>query len=201
MTLPASGRISLTDIRTELGKVAGTSISLNDADVRALAGKTSGAISLSDFYGKSKIVAGVVNSSLGLSETAYTNIFQSSAACQFYLEVSGHDHISSDTLVDGSWATGTVNDSAYEVRYTVISSSTLGVTRTIYNGASNWTAITSNAGSIVFEVRAHLASTTSTQSVDCTATFLVEIRAVGSTTPLISQTLKFTATASPINVG
>jgi len=51
MTLPSSGEITLSMIRTELGK-SGT-ISLNDTDVRALAGKTSGAISLSNFYGKS----------------------------------------------------------------------------------------------------------------------------------------------------
>lgn len=50
MTLQASGAISLGDIRTELG-LTGT-ISLNDSIVRALLGKSSGAISLSDGYGK-----------------------------------------------------------------------------------------------------------------------------------------------------
>lgn len=50
-TLPTSGLISLDSLNVELGKSSGTSISLNDADVRALAGKPSGLISLSDFYG------------------------------------------------------------------------------------------------------------------------------------------------------
>ena len=51
MTLQSSGAISTGDIRTELG-LTGT-ISLNDSIVRALLGKSSGAISLSDGYGKS----------------------------------------------------------------------------------------------------------------------------------------------------
>lgn len=48
-----SGSISMDDIRKELSK-SGT-ISLNDSDVRKLANKPSGHISLKDFYGKSNI--------------------------------------------------------------------------------------------------------------------------------------------------
>jgi hypothetical protein len=50
MALQTSGPISLDDIRQELG-ISGA-ISLNDPEVRLLAGKPSGPISLSDFYGK-----------------------------------------------------------------------------------------------------------------------------------------------------
>ena len=46
-----SGPISVDDIRKELNK-SGT-INLNDSDVRKLANKPSGPISLKDFYGKS----------------------------------------------------------------------------------------------------------------------------------------------------
>jgi len=56
MTLPASGTISLTLVMNEL-RIATPGraypISLGDSDVRALAGKLSGPISLSDLYGKS----------------------------------------------------------------------------------------------------------------------------------------------------
>lgn len=56
MTLPTSGTISLTLVINEL-RIANSSrtypISLGDSDVRTLAGKPSGAISLSDLYGKS----------------------------------------------------------------------------------------------------------------------------------------------------
>ncbi len=53
MTLPSSGPISFSQINTELGKASNATISLNDGDVRNLAGKASGAISMSDLLGKS----------------------------------------------------------------------------------------------------------------------------------------------------
>lgn len=53
MALPSSGTISLDDVNAELGNAAGTQISLNDVDVRTLAGKSSGVVSMSDLYGKS----------------------------------------------------------------------------------------------------------------------------------------------------
>ena len=56
MTLPTGGTMSFGDILNEL-RIAnpgrGLPISLNDSDVRALAGKPSGTVSFSDFYGKS----------------------------------------------------------------------------------------------------------------------------------------------------
>lgn len=59
MTLPVSGPISLGDVLTEIRRVTPSRalpISLGDADVRALAGKPSGPISLSDLYGKSSYI-------------------------------------------------------------------------------------------------------------------------------------------------
>ena len=51
MALPSTGAISLLDVRNELGKTG--AISLGDSAVRTLAGRTSGAISMSDLRGKS----------------------------------------------------------------------------------------------------------------------------------------------------
>lgn len=59
MALPASGPISMSMVNTELGIPATTVITLNDAAVRTLFNKSSGAIALSDGYGKSAVSAPV----------------------------------------------------------------------------------------------------------------------------------------------
>jgi hypothetical protein len=57
MPLQTSGKISLSDIAKELGITIGTPISLGQASVRALLGKSTGAIAISDAYGKSTLKA------------------------------------------------------------------------------------------------------------------------------------------------
>ena len=57
MTLPASGPISFNNINVELGVAGTTTASLGQASYRTLAGVPSGAISMSNFYGKSNRVA------------------------------------------------------------------------------------------------------------------------------------------------
>lgn len=52
MTLPASGPISMSQVATELG-VTASGINLNQTNVRTLAGRPSGTISMSDLLGKS----------------------------------------------------------------------------------------------------------------------------------------------------
>lgn len=57
MTLPVSGAISFNAINVELGVAGTTQASLGQASYRTLAGVPSGAISMSNFYGKSNRVA------------------------------------------------------------------------------------------------------------------------------------------------
>jgi hypothetical protein len=62
MTLPVSGAISFNDINVELGVAGTTQASLNQASYRTLAGVPSGAISMSDFYGKANQFAFTISS-------------------------------------------------------------------------------------------------------------------------------------------
>lgn len=70
MTLPASGPISLNAVNVELQQTATGTISLNDTKVRTLFGVASGAISMSNGYGKAYTVAG--NSGVLTAGTSYT---------------------------------------------------------------------------------------------------------------------------------
>lgn len=55
MPLQSSGAISLNDIHVEAGGTSGTTVSLNDSDIRSLGGVASGAIDFADFYGASNV--------------------------------------------------------------------------------------------------------------------------------------------------
>lgn len=72
MSLPSSGIISLNAINVELGKPATGQISLNDSDVRALLGKPSGQISLSDAYGKTKATGQSITAGEGWNTDGFT---------------------------------------------------------------------------------------------------------------------------------
>lgn len=64
MTLPASGAISLSQVNTELSKASTALITMNDANVRSLAGKASGAIAMSDLHGKSSVIKKTISASV-----------------------------------------------------------------------------------------------------------------------------------------
>lgn len=75
MTTPTSGAISLNQLHIEAGGTSGTSVSLNDADVRRLKDGGSGSSStLSSFYNKTRYLvtcAAGTNSSTGFSATGF----------------------------------------------------------------------------------------------------------------------------------
>lgn len=73
MALQTSGAISLNDIHLELGATSGTTVSLNDTDVRGLVNIASGTIDLADFYGASAGQDIVVTQ--GSATTAYYSVY------------------------------------------------------------------------------------------------------------------------------
>lgn len=70
MPLQTSGAISLNQIHIEAGGTSGTTVSLNDSDIRSLGGVASGAIDFADFYGAS---AGGVLTEGGTSGSGFSN--------------------------------------------------------------------------------------------------------------------------------
>lgn len=73
MALPTSGALSLNQIHVEAGGSSGTAASINDADIRALIGKASGAtMSFSEWYGASAVTSMSYVSTTTASTSEYT---------------------------------------------------------------------------------------------------------------------------------
>lgn len=75
MTTPCTGAISLLDVRTELGKTG--TITMNDADVRELASKSSGAISMDDLRCKTKPIWLNIDNPMVSGTGEYSNMTES----------------------------------------------------------------------------------------------------------------------------
>ena len=68
MALPSSGAISLNQMHTEVGGTSGTTVGLNDSDVRGLISKASGAqMSFNEWYGASAVSNWSATVTVGLS--------------------------------------------------------------------------------------------------------------------------------------
>ena len=113
MALQTSGDISLNDVNVELG-VGGTSIiGMNDANVRSLFQVVSGAISMSDGYGRSalaKLYIAATTTEINLRSWAIANGWPGTGAVEIY--VNSGVWVYSDTAavpaitIDGNWPLG-----------------------------------------------------------------------------------------------
>ena len=83
MALPASGQITLDQIHVEAGGSTGTQATLNDTDIRTLAGISTGQIAFNNLHGKS---AGITLKSYGMvintnsNSTSYSGSLSASVA-------------------------------------------------------------------------------------------------------------------------
>jgi hypothetical protein len=107
MTLPTTGAISLGAVAAELGRAAGTLTSLGEASVRSLAGVASGAISLSNLYGKSTgttitVTEGIYDTGGKVSFT-YAGYSTSGSSCGYVLG-SASPTIFKGVAIKGIWS-------------------------------------------------------------------------------------------------
>lgn len=115
MALQGSGAISLANVNTELGVASTTTRSLNDSAVRTLFGVASGAISMSQGYGKSN--RKTINATISANTANYVvNTAKASGylagKTDFVLTINSGVTVSSGStgtaalIVDTSWAAG-----------------------------------------------------------------------------------------------
>jgi hypothetical protein len=139
MTLQTSGAISLNNVNVELGRSGTASINMNETAVRTLAGKASGAISMSDFYGKS-------NATVTLADTYFFLDIQFQGGDNAFVSItfeSDGDIISNSqlgaNLDEGDWVNPkSAAPGSYEIRATLVSGDTPVGT------LGSWLALTSN---------------------------------------------------------
>jgi len=136
MTLPSSGSISLSQVRTELN--AGGAISLGQASVRNLAGVPSGAISLSQLRGKSNIMFTPAGGAVSASNQEFVSVTLRCTvpAVWTYTRNSGTLETSSSPASGSTSTSVTFSVSAHNVKNDIWT-----------NGSGSWT-VTASAGGI-----------------------------------------------------
>ena len=186
MPLAASGEMSIggstatRSINLELSRAAGATSSLGETALRNLAGVASGAISISNFYGKSSVTISLSSitsnepfegSALAPGEACAVNLdFNSDGTWDAILEALGG--------VDGNWATPTTAGigSSYWIRFTrTFFSGGFGNTAT---GSTGWLQLTSGEGVQVYN------SGTDSSVV---ATYTIEISTNSSGTNIVAS--------------
>lgn len=186
MTLNSSGPISLggstagQSINLELGKAATATVSLNDTDVRTLAGVASGAIIVpTNFYGKSAVT-------IEFTPTSVDDIAvePDSALAGYQINSNGRDYaVNGTSLITTEieqWITPTSAASQYEVYPTV----TFG---TLTFGFINaWLVLNTSYTWYVEQVSSGVK----------TASMSFQVRKTGTVTVLDTWTVDLTATRS-----
>jgi len=147
MTLASSGEMSIggsvtnRSINVELGRSATATSNLNETDLRTLAGKASGAIALSDFYGKSNtdVTPNAVN-------WADINVFGVSTGTNANQTISG---INQTITLSVEWTVvaGTLSSFSYRKNSGAYTTMVSGGTFTVVNNDTvNFRVICPNTG-------------------------------------------------------
>jgi hypothetical protein len=186
MTLNSSGPISLggstagQSINLELSQSATATISLNDANVRSLAGVASGAIIVpTNFYGKSAVT--IAFTSTGVDDIA---VEPDSALAGYQINSNGRVYaVNGTSLITTEieqWVTPTSAASQYEV-YPTVTSGTL-----TFGFINAWLVLNTSYTWYVEQVSSGVK----------TASMSFDVRKTGTATVLDTWTLDLTATRS-----
>jgi hypothetical protein len=185
MTLP-TGTISMSQVNTELGYAATTLISLNQTDVRTLAGVASGAISMNDLRGKTAFTLAFNNANAFNLSTATSS--STALSTINFLTTGGITLTAGTTAGPTAWGSPLTTGvgSLYEVSLDIATVSTSGglgksftAFGTGYSGAATtpWFALSSNR-----LVEAQASAVTGTVSITSTGT--VRVRNISSGTTI-----------------
>jgi|LauGreDrversion4_1035100.scaffolds.fasta_scaffold170776_2 hypothetical protein len=165
MTLAASGTLSMggstanRSVNLELSQAATAQISLNDTNVRSLAGVPSGAITLAtDFYGKS------AGATVNFNDAVVSAAGVPAQSAGYRIDVNGfvYQVVNGVDTSLGQWVTPTSAGGNYEVFATVTSGSVSSGTTGSWvatSGSPLWTRVAVISGTInivelVMDVRA-----------------------------------------------
>ena len=181
MTLNASGPISLggtgtnSSINLELSQAFNAQVSMNDTNVRSLAGVASGAITMpTNFYGKS------AGATVNFTDQYIASNQSAAATAGYRVNSDGFDYENVQSVYSAltQWVTPTSAGGNYEVFATVTSGTlTTGTTGSWLATSTNptWTRTNGAVGTIVF------------------TTLSMQVRAVGSGTVLDTWTVTLEA--------
>lgn len=123
MALQTSGAISLDDIHVEAGGATGTTVSLNDTDVRDLISSTPGTVvSFDDFYGASAVDVGIDDGALSDLQVAPAT---SSCSITFHTDGTISTTGNLTTYSDTHWHSPTTTNIGNNYKIQVVASGTI----------------------------------------------------------------------------
>jgi hypothetical protein len=195
MPLVTSGEISIggtatnRSINVELGRAAGATSSLGETALRTLAGVSSGAISMNNFYGKSNITVSLssVTSNEPFDATPYAGGEPSTATLSFLSDGTWSATLEASASKSGNWGTPTTAGagSGFWIRFT----------RTFFSGGAGNSATGSTGWLQLNTTRDILVERTSGFGVT-TADYTIEIATDSGGSNIVATASLITLTAS-----
>jgi hypothetical protein len=140
MTLPSTGSISMSQVNTELGNASNAQLSMGSAAVRALFGVPTGAISMSNGWGKSSR-----SYSLAFSVYGVMGLGNANAGMTFYTDGTAREKSNSVMSAHTNWTTpgSTGIGSSYWIRRVLTSGSApTGLANNVWTSLSSAQSLT-----------------------------------------------------------